>query len=77
MCAHWHGHGAPLTHLDTQTAWVPLLIDGALSAGATEHVSAHFALALHFLEEATKQLFFLRFYTHGGAVPLLPNHVNF
>lgn len=39
------------THLYTQTAGLPLLVHGALSAGPTEHVGAHFALALLLLKE--------------------------
>lgn len=39
------------THLYAQTAGLPLLVNSTLSAGATEHIGAHFALALHLLEE--------------------------
>lgn len=39
------------THLYTQTAGLPLLVHGALSAGPTEHVGAYFALALLLLKE--------------------------
>lgn len=66
------------THLYAQTAGLPLLVNSTLSAGATEHIGAHFALALHLLEErkhadgtvGTPPGFY-RFHTHGGAVPLL------
>lgn len=37
------------THLYAQTAGLALLVDSALSAGPTEHIGAHFALALQLL----------------------------
>lgn len=39
------------THLYAQTAGLPFLCDGALSAGPTEHIGAHFAFALLLLKE--------------------------
>lgn len=39
------------THLYAQTAGLPLLVDGTLSAGSTEHIGAHFAFALQLLDD--------------------------
>lgn len=37
-------------HLYTETAGLPLFTDSTLSAGSTEHIGTHFALALQFLK---------------------------
>lgn len=68
----------PDTHLYTQTAGLPFLCNGTLSAGPTEHVGTHFALALQLLKEKKhncclfrNSVVFYRFHTQGGAVALL------
>ncbi len=42
----------PYTHLYAQTAGLPLLVNSTLSAGPTEHIGTHFALALQLLKES-------------------------
>lgn len=82
---HQEVYHTPGTHLYTQTGGLPLLSDGTLAAGSTEHIGAHFTLALQLLKEKQthRHRHCLRnatavywFHTWGGTVALISDHIS-